>query len=407
MAHIRGNPADFDTWAYQGCYGWDYESVLPLFRRMEDVSAGDRRFRGTGGPLSPRPAGEPNPISSALVRAAREKGYCITDDFNGERFEGTGFHDLLIKDGRRQSAASAYLHPASSRPNVEVVTHAHVRRLLFAGDRCRGVQYEHQGRFEEVTAGAEVIVCAGAIDSPALLLRSGIGPADELARLGIDVVADVPEVGHNLHDHLLMGVLWEATQPVPPPAYNLGEASMFLRSRPDLYVPDLQFVFIHVPYHLPTFSAPEGSWTIGVGLVRPASRGRLKIATADPADRPLIDPAYLTARADVEAMLRGIELARDIASATVLDDWRRSLSPRGWDLPHGYRPRSSRRPSATRPGHPTAARRRRVRDARDRFGQYKRRGHDDRREGRRSHPRLRPRSGLAGTRRVRRLRQTI
>jgi choline dehydrogenase len=194
--------------------------------------------------------------------------------------------------------------------------------LTFAGGRCTGVRFARDGEVAELRAGAEVIVCAGAVDSPALLLRSGIGPADELRPLGIDVVADVPGVGRNLHDHLLMGVIWEAAQPVPPPVNNLAEASMFLRSDPALRVPDLHFMCIHVPFHLPTFTVPEGSWTIAVGLVRPASRGTLRLRSADPADKPLIDPAYLAQDADLDAMVRGVELAREVAAAGALDDWR-------------------------------------------------------------------------------------
>ena len=321
MVYIRGNAADFDAWAYQGCYGWDYQSLLPLMQRMEDVPEGDPRFRGTGGPIAPRPAAKPNPISTAFVEAARETGYPVTDDFNGERFEAAGFHDLLIKDGKRQSAAAAYLHPVADRANLEILTRAHVHRLLVSGDRCTGVRFERDGQIQDLTAG-EVIVCAGAIDSPALLLRSGIGPADELADLDIDVVADIPGVGRNLHDHLLMGVLWEAAQAVPPPDYNLAESSMFLRSRPELSVPDLHFMFIHVPFHLPTFSVPEGSWTIAVGLIRPASRGTLQLKNADPATKPLIDPAYLSERSDLEAMVRGVALAREVAGASAFDAWR-------------------------------------------------------------------------------------
>jgi choline dehydrogenase len=322
MVYIRGNPADFDAWAYAGCDGWDYASLLPLFKRMEDVPLGDPRFRGVGGPISPRPAAQPNPISTAFVEAAREQGHPVSEDFNGAQFEGAGFHDLLIKGGRRQSAAAAYLHPAMGRPNLEIITGAHARRLLFAGDRCTGVQYVRDGRSEEVAADVEVIVCGGAIDSPALLLRSGVGPADELRALGIDVVCDLPGVGRNLHDHMLMGVLWEAAQPVPPPGYNLAESSMFARSRPDAHVPDLHFMFIHVPFHLPTFSAPEGAWTIAVGLVRPASRGTLQLAAADPSVKPLIDPAYLEAEADVEALATGLTMARELASARAFDPWR-------------------------------------------------------------------------------------
>jgi choline dehydrogenase len=321
MVYIRGNPADFDAWAYQGCVGWSYGDLLPLFKRMENVPDGDARFRGVGGPIDPRPADRPNPISTAFVEAAREQGRTVTDDFNGEQFEGAGYHDLLIKDGRRQSAAVAYLHPAVARGDVELVTGAHVHELVFAGDRCTGVRFEREGRIEELLA-AEVVVCAGAVDSPSLLMRSGIGPAEELARAGVDVRVDLPGVGRNLHDHLLMGVLWEAAQPVPPPEYNLAESSMFARSRPDALVPDLHFMFIHVPFHLPTYSVAEGSWTIAVGLVRPASRGALRITSGDAAAKPVIDPAYLTERADLDAMVAGLEQARELAAAHAFDAWR-------------------------------------------------------------------------------------
>jgi len=322
MVYIRGNPLDWDAWAYQGCKGWDYAGLLPLMKRMENVPAGDPQFRGVSGPNEPRPATHPNSTSTAFVEACREKGYPVTDDFNGGRFEGAGFHDLLIKDGRRQSAAVAYLHPAANRPNLEIVTGAKVLRLLFAGVRCIGVVFERAGEVHEIHADVEVILSAGSIDSPALLQRSGVGPADELTRLGIPVVADVSGVGRNRHDHLLMGVLWAPKQPVPPPQYNLAEASMFLRSDPELFAPDLHFMFIHVPFHLPIFAVPDGSWTIAVGLMRPASRGSLRLRSADPADAPLIDPGYLTASADVHAMVRGIELARELASAKAFDDWR-------------------------------------------------------------------------------------
>jgi choline dehydrogenase-like flavoprotein len=322
MVYIRGNPRDWDTWAYEGCVGWDHASLLPVMKRMEDVPEGDPRFRGVGGPIQPRPAASPNPISTAFVEAARERGYPITDDFNGERFEGAGFHDLLIKDGRRTSAADTYLHPASGRPNLEVVTGAQVSRVLMAGDRCVGVEYVRDGATQELRADAEVILCAGAIDSPAILLRSGIGPADELAGLGIEVAHELDGVGRNLHDHLLMGVLWEARQPIPPPEYNLAESSMFLRSQPSMTVPDLHFMFIHVPFHLPTYAVPEGSWTIAVGLVRPASRGTVRLRSADLGDKPLIDPGYLTEQADVDAMVSGTRLARELAAAKALDPWR-------------------------------------------------------------------------------------
>jgi choline dehydrogenase len=332
MVYLRGNPADFDAWAYDGCKGWDYEVLLPLFRRMEDVPDGDPRYRGRGGPITPRPAADPNPICAAFVEAAREKGHPVTEDHNGAQFEGAGLHDMIISGGRRQSAADAYLHPNANRPNLEIVTRAHVLALLFAGERCVGVRYARDGRVEELRAQGEAVVCAGAVDSPALLLRSGIGPADELRALGIDVVADVPGVGRNLHDHLLMGLVWEPARPVPPPVNNMSESSMFTRSDPALRVPDLHFMCIHVPFHLPTFTVAEGSWTIAVGLVRPASRGTLTLRSADPAEKPLIDPAYLAEEADLEAMVRGVEIVRDLVSASPFDDWRGAEALPGADV---------------------------------------------------------------------------
>jgi choline dehydrogenase-like flavoprotein len=292
MVYLRGNPADFDDWAYHGCKGWDYDALLPLFRRMEDVPGGDPHWRGSGGPNTPRPAADPNPICAAFVEAAREKGHPVTDDHNGAQFEGAGLHDMIITGGRRQSAADAYLHPAATRPNLEVVTGAHVLGLVFEGERCVGVRYAREGAVHELRA------------------------------LGIDVVADVPGVGRNLHDHLLMGVCWEAAQTIPPPVNNMSESSMFTRSDPALRVPDLHFMCIHVPFHLPIFTVPEGSWTIAVGLVRPASRGTLTLRSADPADAPVIDPRYLAEEADLAAMVRGVQIVRDLVSASAFDAWR-------------------------------------------------------------------------------------
>jgi choline dehydrogenase len=322
MVYIRGNPKDFDAWAFEGNTAWDYASLLPVMKRMENVPGGDPAYRGVGGPIEPGPAARPNPISVAFVEAAREQGHPITDDFNGERFEGAGFHDLTIKDGRRISAAVTYLHPASERPNLQVITGAHVARVLTDGDRAVGVEYVQDGTTHVLHVEREVVLSAGAIDTPAILLRSGIGPAADLAELGVETVVDLPGVGRNLHDHLVAGVIWEARQPVPPPENNLAEASMFVRSHPDMLVPDLHLMFIHVPYHLPTYSVPEGSWTIGVALVRPASRGSLRLRSTSLDDKPLIDPGYLTQVADVEALTRGTRLARELAGAAAFDPWR-------------------------------------------------------------------------------------
>jgi choline dehydrogenase len=321
MVHLRGHRADFDRWAYDGNVGWDYDHVLPYFQRMEDCPGRDTQYRGAGGPLQPARAAEPNPTSAAFIEAARELGHPVNDDFNGHESEGAGWHDLLIRDGQRHSVAAAYLAPAASRENLTIATRATARRLTFAGSRCTGVEYDHDGRAEQVTARREVIVSAGVIGSPQLLLLSGVGPADDLRALGVPVVADLPGVGANLHDHPLLGIVYEASQPVPPPTSNLAESSMFWRSDPRAVVPDLQFMFIHVPFHPPTLEAPANSFTIAVGVMHPVSRGTLRLRSADPAEPPEIDPAYLSDDADVRALLRGIAKARELAATDAFAPW--------------------------------------------------------------------------------------
>jgi choline dehydrogenase len=322
MVHLRGHRTDFDRWAYDGNVGWDYDGVLPYFKRMEDAPGRDAEYRGTGGPLRPAPAGDPNPTSAAFIEAARELGHPVNDDFSGFESEGAGWHDLLIHDGRRHSVAAAYLAPAAARENLTLHTGAAARRLTFAGERCTGVEYVRGGQVEHATARREVIVSGGVIGSPQLLMLSGIGPADHLRELGLPVVADLPGVGANLHDHPLLGVVFEASRPVPAPTSNLAESSMFWRSDPRALAPDLQFMFIHVPFHPPALEAPANSFTIAVGVMHPVSRGSLRLQSADPDQPPLIDPAYLAEEADVRALLTGIDKARELAATQAFGEWR-------------------------------------------------------------------------------------
>ncbi|MBI5337826.1 MAG: GMC family oxidoreductase N-terminal domain-containing protein [Mycolicibacterium rufum] len=323
MVYLRGHPSDYDGWAAAGCAGWDHESVLPHFRRMETVRGADPRFRGVDGPMRPAPAAEEvaNPLSQVFLDAALAAGFPMTDDFNGAEPEGAGWHDLSIADGSRQSTAAAYLHPARSRANLTVMTDARAHRLRFVGSHCVGVDYVQYGRRMTVYADAEVVVSAGAVDSPRLLLLSGIGPAAELFDVGVGVIHDLPGVGRNLHDHPLCGVVYEAAQAIPAGKTNHAETSLLWRSDVTLPGPDMQLMFIHVPFHPPHLTAPPNSFTLAVATV-PDARGSLRLAGPDPATPPLIDPNYLGVESDVRRMLHGLEVAREIAAAAPFTPWR-------------------------------------------------------------------------------------
>ncbi|MGE2835432.1 GMC family oxidoreductase [Mycobacterium sp. SMC-4] len=324
MVYLRGHPNDFDRWAKDGCVGWDYESVLPHFRRMETVGDGDPRYRGTDGPMTPSPAAieEANPLSEVFLAAAVEAGFPLTGDFNGARPEGAGWHDLSISGGARQSVAAAYLHPVrADRPNLTVWTGSRAQKLLIAGNRCHGVEFVRDGQLVTVHADFEVVVSAGAVDSPRLLLLSGVGPAAELAAAGVDVVHDLPGVGRNLHDHPLCGIVYEAARPIPAGRTNLAETSLSWRSDPSLAGPDMQLMFIHVPFHPRHLSAPANSFTLGVAAV-PEARGSIRLAGPDPTTPPLIDPNYLGTEVDVERMIHGINVARTIAATEAFRSWR-------------------------------------------------------------------------------------
>lgn len=323
MVYLRGHRNDFDSWAQSGCEGWDYESVLPYFKRVETVHTGDRCYRGDQGPLRPAPVSRSvaNPLSQVFLDAAAAAGFPLTDDFNGAHTEGAGWHDLSITHGARQSAADAYLHPARTRANLTVMTNARAHRLRIVGDRCVGVEFVSNGQSMTAYANSEVVVCAGAVDSPRLLLLSGIGPANELASAGIDVVHDLPGVGRNLHDHPLCGVVYEATQPIPAGRTNHAESSLLWRSDESLAGPDMQLMFIHVPFHPPHLAAPPNSFTLAIALV-PESRGSIRLAGPNPAAPPLIDPNYLGMEPDMRRMVHGVRVAREIAAAEPFRPWR-------------------------------------------------------------------------------------
>jgi choline dehydrogenase len=319
MIYIRGHRSDYDAWAADGCEGWGYEDVLPLFKRSEDFSRGESEYHGAGGPLRVTADYEPHPLHAAAVAAAQEIGIPFNDDHNGPAQDGVGYCQLTVKDGVRQSQTVAFLRPVLDAPNLTVLTGTRARRLLLENGRCVGVDVG--GR--EVRAEQEVVVCGGAIESPKLLMLSGIGPADGLARVGVDVAVDLPGVGENLHDHLLSPVICSSSRPMPPVVAGTTplHAHLFARSRPDLPAPDTQPLVFHVPAYLPGMEGPPDGFTLMAGMIRPRSRGRLTLASADADDPPAIDPGYLEEVSDVDALQWSLDQVREIARAGALADW--------------------------------------------------------------------------------------
>jgi len=331
---MRGNRRDFNHWNYLGNEGWRYDDVLPLFKRSENQQHGSSEYHGVGGPLDVTDINPPNPASLAFVEAAVERGYQRNGDFNGAEQDGVGLVQVNIKDGKRASAATAFLNPIKNRPNLTIVTGARTTRLLFEKTRVVGVEYEQQlgplRVLKQASAEREVIVSCGAVDSPKLLMLSGIGPADELRTLGITPVVDLPGVGENLQDHLLIavGYRYRDGQHSNPPAAGSGEACLFLRSRPGLEAapPDLQFHFVHLlfidPGYLDDPLPLDEGFCFWPTLVKPQSRGKMSLRSADPADAPIIRANYLASRTDLQTLVEGVKIARHIVSASHFNRFR-------------------------------------------------------------------------------------
>jgi choline dehydrogenase len=337
MVYIRGNPLDYDGWRDgYGCTGWGHSDLLPYFRRSEDQERGESGSHGTGGPLRVEDLRHRHELTRAWVDAARACGLPGNDDFNAGTQDGVGFYQVTQREGRRWSCADAYLRPAAERPNLEVTTGAEVTRVVVEHGRAVGVRYLRQGAEHEVRAEREVILSAGAVKSPQLLLLSGIGPAGHLRAHGIDVVADSRQVGAGLQDHPWCLLLWrtpdsptllEEVTPENltrwrregrgPMASNGVEAGGFARSRDGLPAPDLQYGVAPAPD--PT--VPEPTPRVLSQLVWAAevsSRGRVSLRSADPLAKPLIDPAYLADDADLDVLVAGVWQAREIAARAPL-----------------------------------------------------------------------------------------
>ncbi|MBT3627944.1 MAG: choline dehydrogenase [Rhodospirillaceae bacterium] len=359
MMYIRGHRRDYDGWAESGLDGWSYNEVLPYFKRAEGNRDRHDEFHGNDGPYITGRAKSDNPLYPVFLEACRQAGHPATDDFNGAEQEGVGRQDYNIDKGRRVCSATAYLAPVRSRPNLHTVTRAHATKLLFEGRRAVGVEYVQGGRGgkrKEARAVREVIVCGGAVNSPALLQHSGIGDAEMLRALNIPVTADLPGVGQNLHDHLGAYVQNHCLEPVTlyrlfradraamallrvwlfgdgPGASIALEAGGFLRTRPELDIADIQVSFVP-GLSLDTTRSKQGrhGYLSHFYLMRPKSRGQVAITSADPFAAPLIAPNSMAEEADRRVMRDGVRLVRDIMAQPAFARYRGAEISPGADV---------------------------------------------------------------------------
>lgn len=342
MIYVRGNPLDYDCWKTLGNEGWGFADVLPYFKKSENQERGESEFHGTGGPMNVADLHTVNPLTRAFLAGAEEIGIPRNPDFNGAVQEGAGLNQVTQENGRRVSAADAFLKPAMKRANLTVVTGAQATHVLLEKSRAVGIAFLKDGASAEARAGSEVILAGGSINSPQLLLLSGIGPAVELRRAGITPIHDLPGVGKNLQDHLMVSVGSLCTKPVSlegaetmanflrytffksgPLVSNVAEAGIFLRTRPKLRVPDLQLLFgpcYYVNHGLTRLR--KHAFGFGPTLITPESRGEIALRSADPLEAPSIHANYLSSDADLRTLVEGVRFARRIATTRSFDSYR-------------------------------------------------------------------------------------
>lgn len=353
MAYVRGNALDYEGWAEDfGLPDWHYADVLPYFRRAEDFDQGANAYHGGGGPLHVTTGAMRNPLYRAFVDAGVAAGYPQTDDMNGYQQEGFGPMFMTTRDGIRWSTANAYLRPVMRRANLTIRTRALTETLAFDGERATGVRYRHRGRVQQARAEREVLLCAGAINSPQILMRSGVGPADALREHGIEVRHERPGVGENLQDHLEVYVQYACREPITlfsalKPwnqariglqwlatrrglgASNHFESGGFIRSEPGVRYPNLQYHFMPIALSYDgSVSADCHGFQAHVGPMRPESRGRVRLGGSDPTDAPRIVFNYMGSERDRREMRDAVRLTREVIEQTPMDRFRdRPLSP--------------------------------------------------------------------------------
>jgi choline dehydrogenase len=347
MLYVRGQALDYDTWAQLGNRGWGYADVLPYFKKSESFERGGDEIRGGDGPLRVSDMLEKHELIDAFIAAGVECGYERNPDYNGAQQDGFGYYQTTQRKGRRESAADAFIKPIRNRPNLEIITHARVQRILFEGKRAVGVAYTVGQQQREARAAHSVIVSAGAVQSPQLLELSGIGRADILKEHGIGVVHDLPGVGENYRDHYAARVNWRVKDSITLNeqtrglrmageilkyaisrrgvlTFTAGIGHGFVRSRTGLATPDCQMFFAHASFGDPKTRAldTEPGMTIGVYQCRPESQGSIHIGSADPAQPPKIRPNFLSRKLDCDTLVAGMRIVRQIGEADALSKYR-------------------------------------------------------------------------------------
>jgi choline dehydrogenase len=326
MVWARGHRDDWDFFASEsGDIAWNYQTVLNLYRRIEDWHGEpDPKYRATGGPVFIQPAPDPNPIAPAMVEGARSVGLPSFENQNGRMMEGDGgasIVDLNVQDGRRRSIFRAYTFPYMDRPNLTVLTQALVTRVTIEGKKATGVEILYEGKVHRINAGREVILSLGALHTPKVLMQSGIGDQDELRHFGIPLTQHLPGVGQNFMNHCGIGCIWEYQHPLPP-RNNAAEATFFWKSEPKLVVPDLQTCQVEVPVCSPESAAqsnpPQSSWTLFGSVARPKSRGRIRLTGPTPLDHIRIEDNMLSHPEDLKAAIACVELCREIGNSAPL-----------------------------------------------------------------------------------------
>lgn len=349
MVYVRGQHADYDAWAALGNPGWSAADVMPVFRRMEDNLAGGDAWRGSGGPLAVTDmSADVHPLAHDYLKSAAAAGHAVNRDYNGADQEGAAIYQITMRNGLRCSSADAYLHPVENRPNLEIRTGAHVTRILFDGRRAMGVEYRRDGALEQAGARRELVLSAGAVNTPQILMLSGIGDSERLSGLGIAPLLHAPGVGRNLQDHLGYDYIYEATRPTlndvlrpwwsraavglrylltrrGPLALSVNQGGGFVRSRPGLARPNIQLYFSPLSY---TRAVPGKralmrtdlfpGFMLGISNCHPRSRGEITLGSADPFAAPVIRPNYLSAPEDLEELVEAAGLLRAIAAAEPL-----------------------------------------------------------------------------------------